>query len=308
LMQQHFSLRPASPPVLPIRLSSSQTAPSPGMMGRLKSLMDSAEIPVEARPGMINDFAWETQRIPPGRDNLLVIGCGDGIELLFLRATLPEAEITAVDYADSLTPALKKAVGLNLIAGDMKAILAGFEQKFSLVFSNHTLEHLYTPDSMLALLFSLLSQDGVLLSTLPMDAAPGVPFVDLLTEFAGRGQLHPVEVVYLNGGHPWKTNPSDLDATFKAAGFRKVELFQRAEHLSRYFAGSEEQFQEKKDRGVRLNSLIFGNARRVLKFLFPREPPVLLVRVLLAAERRTWFGVNPLTSVFSPEACVVAYK
>jgi SAM-dependent methyltransferase len=277
-------------------------------MARLESLMDSAGIPSEARPGMINDFAWETQRIPAGRSDVLVIGCGDGIELLFLRATLPEAAITAVDYTDALTPALKKAVGLNIIAGDMKHILGGFEQRFSLIFSNHTLEHLYTPDTMLALLFRLLDEDGVLLSTLPMDAVPGGPFVDRLAEIAGRRDIHPVEFVYLNGGHPWKTNPSDLDATFKATGFRKVELFQRGEHLSRYFAGSEEQFHAKKNRGVRLNLLIFGSTRRLLKFLFPKEPPVLLVRILLAAERRSWFGVNPLNSVFSQEACVVAYK
>jgi SAM-dependent methyltransferase len=307
-VRQQFRARPERNPVATIRLQPAETVLPADVMARLKELMDQAGIPAEARASMINDFGWEANQLPKGRKDLLAVGCGDGIELLFLRAVFPDANLTGVDYNDGVAPALKKAVGLRFFGGDMNRILEGFEEKFDLVFSNHTLEHLYTPDSILATLSGLLREDGALLSTLPMDGVAGGPFVDRLAEIARAGEIHPVDFVYLDGGHPWKTNPADLDATFKGAGFAKVELYQRAEHLSRYFAGTEEEFHSRKNRGLRLNALIFGNARTVVKMLFPKDPPEILVRALLAADRRTWFGVNTLKNHFAQEACVVAYK
>jgi len=292
-----------------VRLKPDEALLNAEALERVKELMDRAGISVKARDGMINDFGWEAERVPRGSKELLVLGCGDGVELMFLRAVLPEVRITAVDYYDNVKPALKEAVGLTFFGGDINKILDGLEPKYDLVFSNHTLEHLYTPDKMLAKIFGLLVAGGALVSTLPMDAMPGGAHAGKLAAIAGSGgEIHPLDYVYLDAGHPWKTNPADLRATFQRAGFAKVELFQRAEHLSRYVAATEKEFRAGLERGLRWNAAVFGTIRGLLKAVYPRSAPRGVVRLILAADRRVWFGVNTLKNKYSQEACVRAVK
>jgi len=315
-IRHHFTMRPHRD-LLPrekvtaaaVRLRPEETGLPPEVLARLYALMDQAGVPTEKRAAMIDDFGWETKMIPASR-SVLVIGCGEGVELLFLRAMLPDAAITAVDYTDSMTREFQKVVGVRFFSGDMHGILNGFgerNERFDLVSSNHTLEHLYTPDAMLATLSGLLNEDGALISTLPMDACEGSPFLERVTAMARSRKIHPVDVVYLDAGHPWKTNPEDIQRSLVAAGFGRVELYQRAEHLSRPVAATEEQFHARKQFGLKLHWIFFGIARSVLRRLF-REPPVILVRLLLAAERRAWFGANNLKNRYTQEVCVVARK
>ena len=313
-IRQQFALRPNSNGLATVggksttvRLSPEQANLSENVLSRLQTLMDQAGVHNERRSSVIEDFGWEAKLTPSGPKDVLVIGCGDGIELLFLRAVLPDANLTAVDYGDHLTQALKQTTQVQFHAGDMTTILGSFTEKFDLVFSNHTLEHMYMPDEIIAVLSGLLRENGTLVSTLPMDAAEGSPFLDKLTGIAKEKNVHPVDLVYLDTGHPWKTNPSDLRQTFQAAGFRNVELYQRAEHLPRWFAGSEKQLQSRRDLDLKLHALFFGMPRTVIKALFSR-PPVILVRLLLAAERRVWFGANKVKNLYTEEVCVIAHK
>jgi 2-polyprenyl-3-methyl-5-hydroxy-6-metoxy-1,4-benzoquinol methylase len=290
-----------------VRLMPHETTLSAEMLARVYALMDQADLPKECRDYLINDFGWEAKLIPSGATDVLVVGCGNGMELLFLRAALPDASLTAVDYADSLTPQVKTATGVRFLGGDMNEILETLDRKFDLVSSNHTLEHMYSPDQMIATLSGLLREDGALISTLPMDAVEGSPFLDKVTEIARNGEVHPIDVVYLDAGHPWKTNPADLQATFLSAGFAKVDLYQRAEHLSRPVAATQAKFHGRKKLGLKLHALFFGAPRAIAKAL-SKAPPAIVVRALLAAERRTWFGANMLKNLYTQEVCVVAYK
>jgi SAM-dependent methyltransferase len=290
-----------------VRFMPEETKLPKEILSRVHALMDEAGVPNEKRANLIDDFGWEAKLIPPGSRDVLIVGCGGGMELLFLRAMLPDAKLTAVDYGDSLTPELKKATAVRFYPGDLNEILYSFEPEFDLVFSNHTLEHLYSPDQMLATLFGLLQEDGALISTLPMDAMEGSPFLDKVAEIAKRREFHPIDAVYLDAGHPWKTNPADLRATLLGAGFAKVEMYQQAEHLSRFIAAPQDKFHQRKNVGLKLHALFFGVPRAIARTLFG-SPPAILVRVLLAVERRVWFGANMLKNLYTEEACVVARK
>jgi SAM-dependent methyltransferase len=173
--------------------------------------------------------------------NVLVIGCGKGEELLFLCAVLTQARITALDYRDELSPALKQATGVRLIVGNMNEILPRLGQEFDLICSNHTLEHLYKPAETLAKLVSVLRPEGALISTLPMDGMSSNRFLTDVRKVVDRKNSHPLDVVYLDAGHPWKTNPVDLVATLLEAGFESPRLYQREQHLSRVANGGERQ-------------------------------------------------------------------
>lgn len=289
-------------------LEPNETPLTAEQMARLKRIMDESGLPAEARPKLINDYAWEASLIPPGTKSALVIGCGDGVELMFMRAVLPEAKITALDYDDFMSPECKNAVGARFFQGDFHALLAGFGQEFDLISSNHTLEHLYTPEEILAMLAGLLVDHGALISTLPMDATPDSPFREKVLELTTTKNAHLLDLVYLDAGHPWKTNPADLNATLQEAGFEPPRLYQRREHLSRVVAGSKRRFKAQLFVGRTLHTFFFALPRWFAKTIFPNNPPGIVTRSLQGAERRMWFGTNQLKNRYTQEVLVLAYK
>jgi SAM-dependent methyltransferase len=302
-VRQHA--RPAAASL--VRLKPHETQLSPEQINRLEMIMNESEIPQAPRANMIDDYGWEANLVPLDRKSVLVLGCGDGTELMFLRAVLPEAKITALDYTDSVSPACKQATRVRFFQGDMNALLAGFTQEFDLISSNHTLEHLYTPNEVLTTLAGLLLPHGVLVSTLPMDGMAGSPFLQKVKDAAIRKTVHPLDVVYLDAGHPWKTNPNDLEATMQEVGFERPHLYQREQHLSRVTAGDEKQLEAELALGVRLHTVFFGWPRSLAKLLL-KNPPALLSKGMLAAERRIWFGANRLKNRYTQEVLVLACK
>jgi SAM-dependent methyltransferase len=295
-------------PTVITRLPPGETQLTEEQMYRLHQIMDNAKIPPAMRAGMIDDYAWEANLVPRYSRDVLVLGCADGPELMFLRAVLPNATITAVDYEDSIPQATQEAVGVRFFHGDMNAILANFGQEFDLISSNHTLEHLYTPNEILALLATLLRKGGALISTLPMDGMEGSPFLKKIKKVVSTKTVHPLDVVYLDAGHPWKTNPADLVATMQETGFQHPFLYQRQRHLSRAIPFGEVGFRAKLAIGRTLHAVFFACPRSLMKIIFRRSAPRIINRCLLGAERRVWFGSNLLKNIFTQEIVVLAYK
>ncbi|HEY0264351.1 MAG TPA: class I SAM-dependent methyltransferase [Granulicella sp.] len=290
------------------RLLPDETHLTGDEMRRLQQIMDASMIPLSSRAGMIDDFAWEANLGPRHSSDVLVLGCGNGIELMFLRAVLPEARITAIDYSRSLSGAIEQATGVRFFQGDMNDLLAGFGQEFDLISSNHTLEHLYEPNELLTILAGLLREGGSLISALPMDGMAVSPFWDEVRNATANRPIHPADMVYLDAGHPWKTNPTDLVTTIQASGFEKPSLYQRQEHLSRYAKLGEERFRKQMEQGKLLHRIFFNPPRALLKLLFPNSMPEILNRCLLAAERRVWFGTNNLKNRYTKEIFLFARK
>jgi len=290
------------------RLQPQETRLTAGQMDRLIRIMDESQVPQAVRAEMIDDYAWEANLVPLETKSALVLGCADGTELMFLRAVLPDAKITALDYQDEIPPARKRAIDVRFLQGDMNALIASFGQEFDLVSSNHTLEHLYTPNEVLTTLAGLLKPHGALISTLPMDAMEGSPFLSKVKQAAKRKSIHPLDVVYLDAGHPWKTNPVDLAVTLQEVGFERPQLYQRQQHLSRYANFGETRFKAQFAFGMVLHAIFFGLPRTVAKAVLAGTPQRLFGRGLLAAERRIWFGSNLLKNRYTQEACVLARK
>lgn len=237
-----------------------------------------------------------------------MIGCGDGTELLFLRATLPDSQILALDYVDGVSEQRKRMVGMEFIGGDLHRHLKSLQPVYDLIFSNHTLEHMYTPEETLATLFQLLVPGGVLVSTLPMDANPGSPFLGRVESLATAEHIHPLDYVFLDAGHPWKTNPGNLNATLQAAGFSKVLLYKRAAHLTRELNSGDRTLPILQGLSVATHHVLFGLPRSVLKLLFPNRVPEKVVKGLLAIERRTPFGANSVKNRYTHETLIYATK
>jgi SAM-dependent methyltransferase len=216
--------RPAGPKTVPVMLREKQTLLTDKEQGRVEELLDRIGMSAKQKRIHVDDFGWEVNLVPREAKNVLVVGCGDGIELIFLRAVLPDARITAIDYHNSLLPGLADVVGPMFLEGDIGNHLPRLHREYDLIFSNHTMEHLYAPDETLTVLANLLVAGGHVLSTMPMVGQKGTPFLGEVQRFTARraidplAEIHPLELVYFDSGHPWKTNPRDLSGTLKRAG------------------------------------------------------------------------------------------
>ena len=296
--------RPMATPVSTTLLAPEDTHLAADEFARLQQLFQRVRLSAKARLKHTDDFEWEANQVPRTARNVLVIGCGDGIELLFLRSILPEAKITGIDYHDSLLPGIAEATGVSLLVGDMHAHLRSLARSYDLVFSNHTMEHLYNPDQTLATLRALLVPGGHIVSTLPMMAAEGTPFLARVRSFVASPEkkIHPLDLVFFDLGHPWKTNPSDIAATLARAGYSQIEVFQRREHLCRATVGPEAAIRQRRAIYRLLHAAFLDIPRTILKVLVPSGNAIPIGRLYFAVERRLPFGTNRFMNGLSEEA------
>ena len=256
---------------------------------------------------LLNDFGWRVNKIPRDATEVLSLGCGDGHELIFIHAVLPNAKITAIDYINKIDDRLSEMLNLEFIEGDFNKVAEGLERSYDLIFSNHFLEHSYDPDNLIKMLFRLLKPKGVLIAGLPLDGSLDNVFSKEIQKIVENpDQLHAVDLNYFDPGHPWKTNAADLKGTFLNNGFQAVTIYQRAQHFCRYISGSKKIYDYKLKRAKYLNKIFFSPAHSLVKLIFPGDSPYLVRKLLFAIESRIWFGSNILKNNFSPDVVVIA--
>lgn len=283
------------------RFSEDELGLRPDVGARLRSLLAEAGIPAAQA---LKRFAWKIAEIPPDTRSILDIGCGDGLELMFLRAAAPDAAITAIDWDDRLMPEIRALTGVQFQKRNFVEFLREVAETFDLVFSNHVVEHLYDPDEVLGLLRARLSPGGLMLAAFPLDGVVASLSRDLERTAGARSLL---DLGELDLGHPWKTTASDASETMLAAGFHRVRLVQRQGALNTAVAGEEKELEMAERRGRRFRRLVFYPPRWIVRRLFGRHPPPFLVRLFYAFERRFWFGGNNLKNGVAPEILAIAY-
>jgi SAM-dependent methyltransferase len=269
-------------------------------VSRIQNWFERLKVQESERSWAWQVLAWKISRIPRTTRSVLSIGCGAGIELILIRALLPQAELVAVDFDDKVPPAVKTAIGLRFSQTHFNDFLAANLERFDLVFCNHVLEHLFEPEITLALVRRSLKPGGSLVAGLPIEGCSEGVFASAMRRMASRpGALHILDIGVLDAGHAWKTNPGDLKATLENQGFCNIQL-----HLRKMQDGLIDTLARKA--GVLLYACSFGAARESLKLLSPGLIADGMVRWFLAAERRCWFGANRLKNRFAREILVQA--
>ena len=251
-------------------------------------------------------LAWKFRDVPAGTQRILDIGCGDGLELVFLRAAAPEARILAVDWlSESLPLRTVHALGIEFRKVDVSDYLETTSETFDLVFSNHVLEHMYEPDHALAMLRRRVSEGGRMIAALPLDGQ-GACLADTLARLTGTLPLCWVYFGSIDLGHPWKTTPADLKESLVSAGFANVRMVQQEQHLTRLLAVDEAGLDAFRMRARRLQRFFLEPLKALLATIFGNQAPFPLMRLFYAFESRIWFGANRLKNAESPEILVIA--
>ncbi len=297
------SVRRPTQPCLIERRSAEELRPRPEVEARVRSVLAGWGLSGSDQAAAIDRFAWKTTEIPPDAKSILDIGCGDGIELVFLHAAAPNARITAVDLKDELRAGIRRLPAIRFKPAYIVDYLESETETFDLVFSNHVIEHLYDPDRICALLRRRLDPGGKMLAALPLDGVASSFWAKANDKKHWRSSLAAAE---LDLGHPWKTTPSDLRETLQAAGFCDVRCVQRQGRLNAAIAGEEPELAAREARGRTLHRLVFGPLRWAAAGLFGASPPDPLVKLICALERRVWFGGNNVKNSVAPEMLVEA--
>jgi hypothetical protein len=223
---------------------------------------------------------------------------------------LPEAQFTAVDYYDGLLAGVKQASGVHHLVGDMNRLLGELKpQSFDLIFSNHTVEHFYLPDSMFERLHGLAAQGAEFASALPMCGAEGSPFLaEASAAIEHPATLLPVDAVALDAGHPWKTNPADLKATLERAGFGDVRLLQRRDHLCRPLAADRAGLRRQRRSETLKNAIVIQPLRWLAKLSGAGWLGTQAARAVLAVDRRLDFGINRMMNRLCEEVLFTSVR
>jgi SAM-dependent methyltransferase len=230
------------------------------------------------------------------------------MELVFLRAALPDARIEAFDWTNKLLPGLAEATGCIFRQTNLVHALIEIAGSADLVFSNHVLEHMYDPEGMIRSLAQCLRPGGTMISALPMEGTADAPYAAKLRELAqAPKRLHPVDLVWVNPGHAWKTNAGDLKATVLDNGFTTCELLQRADHLSRSMSLDRKHFERRRNLIGGVSAASFGLANEAIRRAH-RRPSPRVMKLWFAIDSRSRFGINRLKRDFAEEVLVVAQK
>ena len=257
----------------------------------------------------VDDFGWKMTLLPADAETVMVFGCGAGTELLFLRAAFPHARLLAHDWNESgVDRRILAITGAHFVAGDFVARLESMPDDADVIFSNHVLEHMFDPEAVLGAWRARLGPRGRLVSALPLDAMSGGPTTDLLLALAlDPGSLHPLDLLLLNPGHCWKTNPPDLAATLAAAGFTQHSFHQRSDFLSRDLCAPRAVFEKQKQRARFAYRALF-RAPELAARRISSNPSWAARKLWFAAQSRSPFGASRLQQVYGEEIAFSAVR
>ena len=258
----------------------------------------------------IDDYYWKTVQTGLFKaKNILSVGCGDGIELIFLRIHSPNARIVAIDWDNKVGTLLLDKLNVEYYCGDVNVILEKLGNDFDIIFSNHFLEHMHNPDQILKKFFTKLKSNAALVSVLPMDGIDDNVFSrECKNILEDPESLHMLDLGYFDLGHPWKTNPYDLYSSLRLAGFHDVSFLNRPGHLTRKLSFNKSRLVRFRKLNKTLYNLTFGFLYKAMKLIFPVNIPVYLVKFLYAIDSRVWFGSIPLKNAQAPEVLFIARR
>ncbi len=246
-----------------------------------------------AADSIINTWGWKIARAPRGARRILAIGCSVGNEFVVLRALFPNAELNGVDYDVAIPTQWRRALRLgDLQEQHLEEYLAAHRESFDLVFSNHTLEHVSTPNETLRLVREALVSGGICVSALPLEGDISNPFYDDLLSIAeGRRKFDPqLDIEFISPSHAWKTNREDLASTLRAAGFSDIHILTRVNYPTSGQALHVSTFHRRQVLGGFLERTTLRYLRRGLRWMYPGDLPYPATKIYYAIASRCWFS------------------
>jgi len=97
-----------------------------------------------------------------GTENILDLGCGDGVLTAQLASLVPQGHVTGIDSSQSMLNAARRHVRPNLAFELLDISEVAYEARFDLIFSNATLHWVRDHRNLLGRVFAALRRGGIL--------------------------------------------------------------------------------------------------------------------------------------------------
>ena len=165
-----------------------------------------------------------------GDEQILDLGCGDGVLTAQLATMVPEGHVLGIDASKSMIGMAKNLSGNNLSFQIQDINYLNYNSHFDLVFSNATLHWVKNHDLLLRNLYRSLCEKGLIRLSFAADGNCS-NLIKVLTTAMDLPEF----VKYVSGFQwPWyMPELENYENLVKRSSFRKVEVW--GENADRYF-------------------------------------------------------------------------
>lgn len=163
--------------------------------------------------------------------SILEVGCGQGAFLKTILKSFPSKKLMGLDVSIPKREILAQYPQIDFVAADITEFK--IEEKFDVVYSNHVLEHMATPDlhTHLASIRDALVSSGTLIINMP-NRLFGPSDVTRIMDFSYTNKME------ARGSHFNESTYSDLITLLKSYGFENFKTVfphTKARHLLKSF-------------------------------------------------------------------------
>ena len=252
-------------------------------------------------------FNWKFEKINFNKKKILSLGCGDGMELFFLRYKFPDSKIYAVDWEKNINSNLLKILNVEYEENNIYEYLKNNENKFDFIYSSYFLEHSYDVDLLFTLINKSLVSDGILASNLPLISYYGTSYYNFLKKALIHKKISQIDGGLIDVGHAWKTNEYDLCKTLEINGFNDINIYGNANSVVPHKEITMEEYIKSANLKFKLNNLFIKPFKSIINMIFGNNINYWILKIFIRITR-SWSIADGQIANFVPEVLFTAKK
>ncbi len=252
-------------------------------------------------------FNWKFEKINFNKNKILSLGCGDGMELFFLRLKFPQAKIHAVDWSKNINPDVLNCLGVNFEENNIYDYLKKNENSFDFIYSSYFLEHSYDVDLLFSLINKSLVTNGILASNLPLISFFGTSYYKFLEKTLIEKKIKQIDGGLIDLGHAWKTNEYDLYKTLEINGFNDINIYGNANSVVPHKEITMEEYIKSANLKFKLNNLFIKPFKSIINMIFGNNINYWILKIFIRITR-SWPIADSQIANYVPEVLFTAKK
>ncbi|HUI07180.1 MAG TPA: methyltransferase domain-containing protein [Verrucomicrobiae bacterium] len=187
-----------------------------------------ASFPVPSSLGHVAKMSVIRNRLKQNGVAVLCLGALNGFEGLLVKQTNETARVICTDVVRPESPPYHEIT----VVSHQELTRTFQPSSFDVIYSSHTLEHVYSDLGVLfADLYSLLKPGGTFISALPCETNPNNPVSNRMLDVIRRNS--PFSYLTVSPAHPWKTDVFDIHDRLEAVGFKDIRFYPTEDALNR---------------------------------------------------------------------------
>lgn len=252
-------------------------------------------------------FNWKFEKINFNKKKILSLGCGDGMELFFLRSKFPESTIHAVDWSKNINPNVLKSLNVKFEENNIYDFLRKNENSYDFIYSSYFLEHSYDVDLLFTLINKSLISGGIIASNLPLISFFGTSYYKFLKKALVDKNINQIDGGLIDLGHAWKTNEYDLYKTLEINGFSDINIYGNSNSVVPHKKITMNQYIKNANLKFKLNNFFIKPIKSIINMIFGNNINYWVLKIFIRITR-SWPIADGQIANHVPEVLFTAKK